>query len=213
MASPHVAGVAALYLQGNTTASPSTVTSAVTGGASANKLTSIGTGSPNLLLYSLISDSSTGSELLVNGALEGSSSPWVLSGSGAFYTANGSYPQSGTGYLYFGVNNSVTGQTYQQVSIPSTATGALTFWLNVTSNETTTTTQYDKLFVEVRNTSGSLLATLATYSNLSKGTAGVYSQKSFDVSAYKGQTVRVQFRTTTDSSATTTFRVDTASLK
>jgi subtilisin family serine protease len=213
MASPHVAGVAALYLQGNTTASPSTVTSAITGGASANKLTSIGTGSPNLLLYSLISDSSTGSELLVNGALEGSSSPWVLSGSGAFYTANGSYPQSGTGYLYFGVNNSVTGQTYQQVSIPSTATGALTFWLNVTSNETTTTTQYDKLFVEVRNTSGSLLATLATYSNLSKGTAGVYSQKSFDVSAYKGQTVRVQFRTTTDSSATTTFRVDTASLK
>jgi len=213
MASPHVAGVAALYLQGNTTASPSAVTSAITGGASANKLTSIGTGSPNLLLYSLLSSGSTGSELLVNGTLEGSSSPWVLSGSGAFYTANGSYPQSGTGYLYFGVNNSVTGQTYQQVSIPSTATGALTFWLNVTSNETTTTTQYDKLFVEVRNTSGSLLATLATYSNLSKGTAGVYSQKSFDVSAYKGQTIRVQFRTTTDSSATTTFRVDTVSLK
>jgi hypothetical protein len=213
MASPHVAGVAALYLQGNMTASPSTVTSAITGGASANKLSSIGTGSPNLLLYSLLSSGSTGSELLVNGALEGSSSPWVLSGSGAFYTANGSYPQGGTGYLYFGVNDSVTGQTYQQVSIPSTATGALTFWLNVTSNETTTTTQYDKLFVEVRNTSGSLLATLATYSNLNKGTTGAYSQKSLDLSAHKGQTVRVQFRTTTDSSQTTTFRVDTASLK
>ncbi|HXH69562.1 MAG TPA: S8 family peptidase [Pyrinomonadaceae bacterium] len=213
MASPHVAGVAALYLQGNTTASPSTVTSAITGEASANKLTSIGTGSPNRLLYSLLSSGSTGSELLVNGTLESSSSPWVLSGSGAFYTANGSYPQGGTGYLYFGVNNSVTGQTYQQVSIPSAATGTLTFWLNVSSNETTTTTQYDKLFIEVRNTSGSLLTTLATYSNLSKGTAGVYSQKSLDLSAYKGQTVRVQFRTTTDGSQTTTFRVDTASLK
>jgi hypothetical protein len=69
------------------------------------------------------------------------------------------------------------------------------------------------LFVEVRNTSGTLLSTLGTYSNLNKGTAGVYSQKSFDVSAYRGQTVRIQFRSTTDSSYATTFRVDSASLK
>ena len=154
-----------------------------------------------------------GSELLVNGGFEGSASPWVGSGTGYFYVNAGNYPQAGTGYIYFGVNNSVSGQSYQQVSIPSTATGTLTFWLNVTSSETTTTTQYDKLFVEVRNTSGTLLATLATYSNLNKGTAGVYSQKSLNMSAYKGQTVRVQFRSTTDSSLATTFRVDSASLK
>ncbi len=71
----------------------------------------------------------------------------------------------------------------------------------------------DKLFIEVRNTSGTLLATLATYSNVNKGTAGVYSQKSFNLAAYKGQTVRVQFRATTDSSVTSTFRVDDVSLK
>lgn len=154
-----------------------------------------------------------GSELLVNGGFEGSASPWVGSGTGYFYTSNGNYPQGGTGYPYFGVNNSVSGQSYQTVTIPTSATGTFTFWLNVTSSETTTTTQYDKLFVEVRNTSGTLLSTLATYSNLNKGTAGVYSQKSFNLAAYKGQTVRIQFRTTTDSSVTTTFRVDTASLK
>ena len=154
-----------------------------------------------------------GSELLVNGGFEGSVSPWVSSGTGAFYTAAGSYPHGGTSYIYFGVNNSVSGQSYQQVAIPTTATGTLTFWLNVTSSETTTTTQYDKLFVEVRNTAGTLLSTLATYSNLNKGTAGVYSQKSFNLSAYKGQTVRIQFRSTTDSSVTSTFRVDDASLK
>ncbi len=155
----------------------------------------------------------SGSELLTNGGFEGSASPWAGSGSGYFYTANGNYPHGGTGYIYFGVNNSVSGQSYQQITIPSTATGTLSFWLNVTSSETTTTTQYDKLFVEIRNTSGSLLKTVATYSNLNKGTAGVYSQKSFDVSAYKGQTVRVQFRSTTDSSVTSTFRVDDVSLK
>ena len=154
-----------------------------------------------------------GSELLTNGGFEGSASPWVGSGTGYFYTSNGNYPHGGTGYPYFGVNNSVSGQSYQTVTIPSSAAGTLTFWLNVTSSETTTKTQYDKLFVEIRNTSGTLLTTLATYSNLNKGTGGVYSQKSFNVSAYKGQTVRVQFRTTTDSSVTTTFRVDDASLK
>jgi hypothetical protein len=223
MAAPHVAGVAALYLQNNPSASPAAVTSAITGGASSDKLSSIGSGSPNLLLYSLLSGGSPtptptptptpSGELLVNGGFEGSLSPWVNSGSGAFYTANGSYPRSGTGYVYFGVNNSVSGQSYQQVTIPSTATGTLSFWLNVTSSETTTTTQYDKLFVEIRNTSGSLLRTVTTYSNLNKGTAGVYSQKSFDVSAYKGQTVRIQFRSTMDSSVTSTFRVDDVSLK
>ena len=219
MAAPHVAGVAALYLQNNPSASPAAVTSAITGGASSDKLSSIGSGSPNLLLYSLLSGGSPtptptpSGELLVNGGFEGSLSPWVNSGSGAFYTANGSYPRSGTGYVYFGVNNSVSGQSYQQVTIPSTATGTLSFWLNVTSSETTTTTQYDKLFVEIRNTSGSLLRTVTTHSNLNKGTAGVYSQKSFDVSAYKGQTVRIQFRSTTDSSVTSTFRVDDVSLK
>ncbi|MFN2502055.1 MAG: M4 family metallopeptidase [Pyrinomonadaceae bacterium] len=156
---------------------------------------------------------STDNELLSNGGFEGSASPWAGSGTGYFYIANGNYPHSGTGYIYFGVNDSVTGQAYQSVTIPSTATGALTFWLNVTSSETTTTTQYDKLFVEVRNTSGTLLSTLATYSNLNKTSAGSYSQKSLSLSVYKGQTVRLQFRTTTDSSVTTTFRVDDVSLK
>ena len=154
-----------------------------------------------------------GIELLVNGGFEGSVSPWVNSGTGAFYTANGSTPRSGTGYVYFGVNNSVSGQSYQTVSIPTTATGTLTFWLNVTSSETTTTAQYDKMFIEVRNTAGTLLTTLATYSNLNKTTAGNYSQKSFSLAAYKGQTVRVQFRSTMDGSVTSTFRVDDASLR
>ncbi len=53
MASPHVAGAAALYLATNTTASPATVTSAITSNSTANKVTSPGTGSPNRLLYTL----------------------------------------------------------------------------------------------------------------------------------------------------------------
>ena len=53
MASPHVAGVAALYLQGSPSASPSTVRNAIVNSATPAVLTGVGTGSPNLLLYSL----------------------------------------------------------------------------------------------------------------------------------------------------------------
>jgi hypothetical protein len=150
--------------------------------------------------------------LIVNGALEGSLSPWVLSGAAAFYTNNGNYPHGGTGYMYFGVNNNVSGQIYQTVTIPSTATGNLTFWFNCSSNEGTTTA-YDFMYVEVRSTTGVLLQTVATYSNRDKTTPGNYSQKSFSLAAYKGQTIRLQFRCITDYSLSTTFRVDDVSLR
>ncbi|QDH71639.1 S8 family peptidase [Lysobacter alkalisoli] len=52
MASPHVAGVAALYLAGNPGATPSQVTSAIINSSTPNKVTSPGSGSPNRLLYS-----------------------------------------------------------------------------------------------------------------------------------------------------------------
>ena len=53
MASPHVAGVAALYKQFSPSASAATVRNAIVNGSTANKVTNPGTGSPNRLLYSL----------------------------------------------------------------------------------------------------------------------------------------------------------------
>lgn len=51
MATPHLVGAAALYLQTNTAATPAQVESALESNATAGKVTSPGTGSPNLLLY------------------------------------------------------------------------------------------------------------------------------------------------------------------
>ena len=59
MASPHVAGVAALALAANPLASPSAVASFLTTNATANRLSAIGTGSPNLLVYSLAAGAPT----------------------------------------------------------------------------------------------------------------------------------------------------------
>lgn len=53
MAAPHVAGGAALYLQTNPSASPSTVRNALVNNATSGRLSGIGSGSPNLLLYTL----------------------------------------------------------------------------------------------------------------------------------------------------------------
>ncbi|WP_217141220.1 S8 family peptidase [Streptomyces sp. AC627_RSS907] len=51
MASPHVAGAAALYLADHPTATPAQVSSALTSAATSGVVTNPGTGSPNRLLY------------------------------------------------------------------------------------------------------------------------------------------------------------------
>ena len=51
MASPHVAGAAALYLAANPSATPQQVRDALVNNAGSGKLSNIGTGSPNRLLY------------------------------------------------------------------------------------------------------------------------------------------------------------------
>jgi len=54
MATPHRAGVAALVLENNSGASPAAVAAASTGSATPDHVSNAGTGSPNLLLYSLL---------------------------------------------------------------------------------------------------------------------------------------------------------------
>jgi subtilisin family serine protease len=51
MASPHVAGVVALYLQNHRTASPATVRSAIVGSATVGVVNNSGQESPNRLLF------------------------------------------------------------------------------------------------------------------------------------------------------------------
>jgi kumamolisin len=146
----------------------------------------------------------------VNGGFEGSSSPWVLSGNA--YRSTGAYPHSGTGYSILGAYNFASGSEYQTVSIPSTAAANLTFWLNITTSEACCT-PYDYVYAEVRSTSGALLGTLGTWTNANSGPIGVYTQRSLSLANWRGQTVRVQFRATTDVTLPTSFRIDDVSLR
>ncbi len=133
--------------------------------------------------------------------------PWTTT-AGVVDSSTGEAAHSGSWKAWLcGYGTTHSDNIVQTVTIPSTVTTAtLTFWLHIDTAETTTTSAFDTLQVQIRNSSGAVLATLATYSNLSKNTG--YAQKSFDVSAYKGQTIQVYLVGSEDSSLQTSFVVD-----
>ncbi|MEV6011953.1 glycosyl hydrolase family 8 [Streptomyces sp. NPDC051976] len=96
----------------------------------------------------------------------------------------------------------------QAVTVPPDCTANLSFWLHTDTTENTTTATPDTLKVQLLTGSGSFLTTLATYSNLNHNSG--YTQHSFDVSAYAGQTIKVKFTgTETDANGgTTSFLLD-----
>jgi hypothetical protein len=304
MASPHVAGAAALYLETNPTASPATVRQAIVTLATQNHVSGAGAGSPNLLLHSLFAGGSpadttppqtsitapangatvsgtvtvaanatdasgvsavefwldgvmkwsdttspytyswntttaaNGSHtlqtkaydtwnnmgtsatvsvtvnnvvvtpsLVVNGGFEGTPSPWAFSGHASWASGTA---HSGSSFALLGNRNRANGSVSQSGTISATATGSLTFWLSVTSNDSSVSAT-DIFYVEV--VEGSSTSLLGTFSNLNKGAAGVYSMKSFSVALWRGKTVTLRFRATTNNKQATSFYVEDVSLQ
>ena len=96
----------------------------------------------------------------------------------------------------------------QIVAIPAGVTSAtLSFWLRTDTAETGSTVD-DTMRAQVVD--GATVTTLATYSNV--GTNATYTQKSFNLTAYKGRTVTIRFTMTEDSSLQTSFVVDDTSV-
>ncbi|WP_370234219.1 S8 family serine peptidase [Nocardioides sp.] len=213
MATPHVAGVAALYLQGSPSASPSTVTSAIVGGSTTGKVTGAGSGSPNRLLHSLVSGGTTeppvgSGNLLANPGFESGAVSWSAS-SGVITNDSGAPAASGSWKAWLnGYGTTHTDTVSQQVTIPAASGATLSMKLYISSAETTTTIAYDTLKVQV--VSGGSTTTLATYSNLDEGTGFV--TRSFDLGAFTGKTVTVKLLGAEDSALGTSFVVDDTSL-
>ena len=119
-------------------------------------------------------------------------------------------PRTGSYYAWLnGYGTTTTDTLSQTVAVPSGKSSAtLSFHLKVSSAETTTTSAYDTL--KVQAVSGGVTTTLATYSNLNKGSS--YVQRSLNLNSYIGKTVTVKFLGTEDSSLATSFFVDDTSL-
>jgi subtilisin family serine protease len=138
MASPHVAGVAALYLATNPSATPAQVTTAVLNNATPNKVTSPGTGSPNRLLYSLFGPSTPTysiSGTITTSTGTGISGVTVSTGAGSATTnSSGAYTLSGLSNGTYTLTPSLGGYTFSPTSRSVTVNGA-----NVTGQDFTGT--------------------------------------------------------------------------
>jgi len=156
----------------------------------------------------------TNTQILGNPGFENGSTspaPWTVT-SGVINNSTSEPPHAGSWDAWMdGYGTTHTDTVLQTVTIPSAATAAtLTFWLHIDTAETSTTTAFDKLTVQVRNSSGTVLSTLATFSNLNHATG--YSQKSFNLLSFKGQTIQIFFSGVEDSTLQTSFVVDDVNL-
>ncbi|HZE79963.1 MAG TPA: hypothetical protein VE604_03620 [Candidatus Polarisedimenticolia bacterium] len=161
-----------------------------------------------------ISSGGTTTQILGNPGFENGSTspaPWTVT-AGVINNSTSEPPHAGTWDAWLdGYGTTHTDTALQQVTIPAGATAAtLTFFLHIDSAETSTTTAFDTLTVQIRNSSGTVLSTLATYSNLNK--ASGYSQKSFNLLSFKGQTIQIFFKGVEDSTLQTSFVLDDVNL-
>jgi len=155
----------------------------------------------------------TATERVVNGGFEAGVTGWSGTvGVIGSWAGSGEVAAAGSQFGYLGGNGTMALETLAQaIVLPATATAAtLSFALHIDTAETTTTIAYDRLEVAVRNTGGTVLGTLATYSNLNK--ASGYITRTFSLLPYKGQTVTLSFAMTEDASAQTSFTVDKVSV-
>ncbi|MEU3826642.1 hydrolase [Streptomyces sp. NPDC029080] len=155
------------------------------------------------------STSCTAAQLLRDTGFE-SGGAWSAT-SGVITDSTGESPRSGAYYAWLDGNGTATTDTLSQpVTIPSGCSARLTVHLHVDTAETTATTAYDTLKVQVVGGSGTVLGTLATYSNLDA--AAGYTERVFDLSGYAGQTVTLKFTGTEGSKYQTSFVVDDTAL-
>ncbi len=173
MASPHVAGVAALILQGSPTASPSSVTNTITSNATTGKVTSAGTGSPNLLLYMAF----------IGGGGGGNQPPtasFTFSCSGLTCSFNGSSSSDSDGSISSYAWNFGDGTTGSGATVSKTYSsgGTRTVTLTVTDNGGATGSQSQSVTTTAPGSSISLSVTMtkaqgSNTANLSwSGTSG-----------------------------------------
>ncbi|WP_051970056.1 protease pro-enzyme activation domain-containing protein [Kitasatospora azatica] len=146
----------------------------------------------------------TPAQLLGNSGFEtGSAAPWTTS-SGVVDNSSSEAAHGGSWKAWMdGYGSSHTDTVSQTVTIPAGCKATFSFWLHVDTAETGSTA-FDKLTVTANGT------TLKTYSNVDA--AAGYTQRTFDLSAYAGQSVTLKFTGVEDSSLQTSFVIDDATL-
>jgi HKD family nuclease len=190
-----------------TTAGSSSVTIAATDGTGAT-----GSASFTWTISSGSGSSCTAAQLIGNPSFStGTAAPWTAT-SGVIADESKEPPYVGKYDAWLdGYSKATTDTLSQSIAIPSGCTTyQLAFWLHIDTAQTSTTTAYDTLAVQVLNSSGTVLGTVATFSNLNANTG--YAEHTYSLSAYAGQTVTLLFTGIQVSTRQTSFVVGEANL-
>ena len=153
-------------------------------------------------------------DLMVNGNFASGSSSWTLTGS---FQADSRFAScySCHGYSYLANadgsgGNNLSGTMIQYVTIPANTTSAtLGYYYRITTSDSTTVA-HDHLSLNLVLNGGGTLVGMDDLSNVNASSGYVF--RSFNVTAYRGQTVGIKFLANTDASGPTVFRVDDVSL-
>ena len=191
--------------------------STATTGTSNVTVTASGGGITHTVTIALTISASGGTttQLLGNPGFENGKSnpaPWTLTTTHStnliINNSSSEPPHSGTFDAWmdgFGTTNTDT--ILQQVTIPANATSAsLSFWLHIDTAETSTTSAFDTLQVQIRDSSGNVLQTLQTFSNLNHATG--YQQHTYNLNSFIGKTIQVFLIGKEDFELQTSFVVD-----
>ncbi len=157
-------------------------------------------------------------DLIINGDFEtGDTSSWYANRSNNQGPIVVQYQSISDTYGVYGArlgrydNNQDT--LYQIVTIPANVSQVTwTYSYYIYTQETTTTNMYDVMNAVIQDTNGNALIAADVYSNLTSTPNGLYVTVTHDVTSLAGQTVRVYFHATTDSSYNTWFWIDSVSL-
>lgn len=153
--------------------------------------------------------------LIQNPGFESGATSWTqyaFNGATPIGTSGGVPAHSGSKFAHLGGYNSANDYVEQTIAIPANVlTAKIEFWYWILSQEANPGAANDLLKVELYSTGGTKLATLTTLSNLN-ASAGWLKSTALDVSAYKGQTVRLRFSATSNATLSTAFNVDDVSL-
>jgi hypothetical protein len=154
----------------------------------------------------------TASQLIQNPGFELGAVNWACNPPKVIDSSQDGYAHAGRWEAWFdGYGQAAVDWLYQDVTIPANARSAnLNFYLWVISAESTAKPTNDSLKVQIQDTSGVVLSTVATYTYVDK-TNG-YVRKTLDLLPYKGQTIRIYIVGEEDSEIYSWFFVDDVTL-
>jgi hypothetical protein len=146
----------------------------------------------------------TAAQVLTNAGFESGNTGWTTT-SGVIDSSSDQAAHGGSWKAWLnGYGSSHSDSLAQTVAIPAGCSAGFSFWLHIDTDETGSTV-YDKLTLTAGST------TLATFSNTNA--ASGYVQKTYDMSAFAGQTVTLKFTGVEDSGLQTSFVIDDTALQ